>query len=955
MLSVSETEPGCLPSISAALAAAGRIAMIVVRPGTYREQVRLTGDVTVVAEDGPGTVTLDGGDGVAVLVDGGEVALHGLTVRGGSPTRPAVQVVGGTLRATGCAITGRGAVAVHVPGGQVDLRDCQVGNPSGGGFLFARGGAGTVSATTVRGASSGVVIVDGADPVLRGCVLVDIRGVGVLSTRGGRGTLEDCEISATDGPAVEVEGNGALRVVRGRLHDLPGMAVVVGGGRPVLEDCEIRAVGGHAIVVSGTADPLFRRCTVRGAAGYGLLLSGQATGAFTDGEIADTGAAAVAVTGSAAPLIDGGEVAGGPGGTLLYQGEATGALRRLTVRGGPAGIVVGGSAAPLVEDCVVEEAGEYGVQLLDQARPVVHGTRVQRCVTGGFLVGAGATLSVDQSTVQDCGVGFQVDGAATVTGSDVGAARSAGILVQPGAHLTLLRSRVHHSGGPGVWFTAGSSGRVNACELVENAGEGLLREGAEPVRVDATTMIGNGGKPVGAHRCPAPGDVPEAPGAWPLLGHIVPMLRQPLGFLPGLARHGDVVRVRFGRLPVYVVTHPDAVRDVLVPGDVDFERGLCFDLLEPGLGRGIATASGIEHRRLRRLLQPVFSRERLATYSSIMRTVAEETTAGWHDGQELAADEVMDDLALTALTRSLFRFTPDTGTGEAIKHGMRMLTHGLLKRIVLPAAWERVPTLGNIRFRRAMTRMNRAVDQVVTAYREAGEDRGDVLSALLLARDEDGVGLSDQEVHAQVMTLALTGVEAPGATLAWLLYEIGRSAEVTDRVCAELDEVLGGRAPEHDDLPALEYTGRVVDEVLRLHTPLLFSRRTLTTAKVGRSAIIPPGAELVYSPYLLHHDDRWFPDAARFDPDRWLPANARHIPKGAYIPFAAGSHQCIGKPFAISELTMITAVIFSRWTLRPTPGAAVREVASALVRPSELPMTVHLRRGDERPAPAGPR
>ncbi|MFG1804311.1 cytochrome P450 [Micromonospora carbonacea] len=909
MLSVSGTEPGCLPSISAALAAAGRTATIVVRPGTYREQVRLTGDVTVVAEDGPGTVTIDGGDGVAVLVGGGEPTLRGLTVRGGSATRPAVQVGGGTLRATGCAITGRGSVAVHVPGGQVDLRDCQVGNPGGDGFLFERGGGGTVSATTVRGANNGVLIADGTDPVLRGCVLVDLRGVGVLSTGGGRGTLEDCEI---------------------------------------------RAVGGHAIVVSGTADPLFRRCAVRGAAGYGLLLSEQATGTFADGTIVDAAAAAVVVTGSAAPLIDGGEVAGGPGGALLFQGEATGVLRRLTVRGGPAGIVVGGSAAPLIEDCVVEEAGEYGVQLLDQARPVIHGTRVRRCVTGGFLVEAGATLTVDQSTVQDCGLGFQLDGAATVTGSDVGAARGAGILVQPGAHLTLLRSRVHHSGGPGVWFTAGSSGRVNACELVENAGEGLLRDGAAPVRVDATTMVGNGGTPVGAQHPPPPQDVPEAPGAWPLLGHIVPMLRQPLGFLPGLARHGDVVRVRFGRLPVYVVTHPDAVRDVLVPGDVDFERGLCFDRLEPGLGQGIATASGVEHRRLRRLLQPVFSRERLAGYSSIMRTVAEETTAAWRDGQELAADEVMDDLALAALTRSLFRFTPDAETAEAVKHGMRMLTHGLLQRIVLPAAWERVPTFGNIRFRRAMARMNRAVGQVVTAYREAGEDRGDVLSALLMTRDEGGVGLSDQEVHAQVATLALTGVEAPGATLAWLLYEIGRSAEVTGRVCAELDEVLGGRTPEHDDLPALEYTGRVVDEVLRLHTPLLFSRRTVTTARVGRSTI-PPGAELVYSPYLLHHDDRWFPDPARFDPDRWLPANARQVPKGAYIPFAAGSYQCIGRQFAISELVMITAVIFSRWTLRPTPGAAVREVASALVRPSELPMTVHLRGGGERPTPVGPR
>lgn len=437
-------------------------------------------------------------------------------------------------------------------------------------------------------------------------------------------------------------------------------------------------------------------------------------------------------------------------------------------------------------------------------------------------------------------------------------------------------------------------------------------------------------------------EVPEAPGGWPLLGHIVPILRNPLGFLPSLAQYGDVVKVRFGRLPVYVVTDPDSTRDVLVPGDVDYMRGLCFEKLEPGLGRGIATSSGAEHRRLRRMLQPVFSRERLAGYSAIMRDAAEETAASWQDGQTLAADEVMNDVALTALTRSLFKFTATAETAEAIKNGMRLLTNELLKRIVLPTAWERVPTPGNLRFNRAMTRMNQSIEDVITAYRDAGEDRGDVLSALLFARDDDGNGLTDAEVHAQVMTLALTGVEAPGATLGWVMYEIGTNPEVAERVYAELDTVLGGQAPQHDDLPALEYLGRVISEVLRLRTPMLFSRRTLTAVQAGQSKL-PPGAELIYSPYLMHHDERWFPDPTRFDPDRWLPENAQQIPRGAYIPFAAGSYQCIGKDFAVNELTMVTAVLCSQWRLKLVPGTKVREVASALVRPSELPMTVRRR------------
>lgn len=439
-----------------------------------------------------------------------------------------------------------------------------------------------------------------------------------------------------------------------------------------------------------------------------------------------------------------------------------------------------------------------------------------------------------------------------------------------------------------------------------------------------------------------PGGVPDAAGAWPLLGHIVPLLRRPLDFIAALAGQGDVVRLRFGRIPVYVVTHPDAVRQVLVPGDIAYRRGRIFDKLEPALGRGIATVSGDEHRRQRRLLQPVFTRERIAGYAATMRTAAEEATAFWQDGQALAVDGIMNELALTALTRSLFKFTPRADTARAIQHGMGVLTQGLLLRTVLPSAWERVPTPGNLRFRGAMARMHRAVDSVITAYRREGQDRGDVLSALLAVRDEDGTGLSDQEIHAQVMTLALTGTEAPGAVLGWVMHEIGRHPEVEARVHAELDAVLGGRLPTHEDLPALAYLDRVITEVLRLRTPPVFMRRTLADVRIGRFTI-PAGSEVIYSPYLLHHDARWFRHPLRFDPDRWLPEAARQIPKGAYIPFAAGAYQCIGKLFATTELAMVTATICSQWSLRPVPGVAVREVATALVRPNRLPMTVHRR------------
>ncbi|WP_051723772.1 right-handed parallel beta-helix repeat-containing protein [Micromonospora chokoriensis] len=493
MLSVSETEAGCLPSITAALAQAAPGAMIVVQPGTYHEQLRLAGDVTLVAEDGRGTVTIDGGDGVAIFVGGGNVTLRGLSVRGGSANLPALQVGRGALNATECTITGQGIVAVHVPAGAATLQDCQITNPSGAGLLFERTGGGTISATTIRETGgAGAVIASGADPVLRGCTLTDIHGAGVHCSQGGRGTVEDCDITAVDGAAVVVE-DGFLRVLRSKLHDLTGTGVVVTSGQPTLESCEIRAVGGHGVVLSGTAAPVLRGCKVHDARGHGLLVLEEATGAITNCEITGTEAAAIAVSGSAAPLIEGGRVTNNPGGAVLFQAEATGTLRGLTVSGGQTGIVVGGSATPRLEECALNNIQEYGIRLLDQARAKVERARIERCGAGGILVEAEATLDADQATVQNCGVGLLVNGTATVTGSDVGSSRTVGVLAQKDANLTLLGTRVHHSGGPGVRFVGSAAGRLTGCELIENAGGGLLRETAEPVEVQSTTMVGNGG------------------------------------------------------------------------------------------------------------------------------------------------------------------------------------------------------------------------------------------------------------------------------------------------------------------------------------------------------------------------------------------------------------------------------------------------------------------------------
>ncbi|MEU6206776.1 right-handed parallel beta-helix repeat-containing protein [Micromonospora musae] len=507
MLLVSQTDPGYLSTIEEAVRAAGPGATVVVQPGTYREQLRLTRDVVVTAEDGPGTVTIDGGDGVAVFAARGTATLRGLTVRGGGADLPAVQVGQGRLNLADCEVVGQGIVAVHAPGGAFELHDCRVSNPAGAGFLIDGSASGEVVRTTVRDVgSAAIVITGGADPVFRDCTLADGRGAGVLATKGGRGSVVGCDISAVEGPAVAVEENGAVRVVRTTVHDTAGAGVFVAGGTPTFEECELRDLGGHGVVLSGTADPVLTRCRISGTAGHGLYALENATGVFSDGEISGTESAAVAVTGSAAPRVEGGRVSGEDGVVLLFDGEAAGTVRGVTVHGGRDGLLVQGGAHPAIENVTITDCAEYGLRVADRAGPTVSGARIDGARGGGALVSRGATLTMTETTVRNGANALLIaaGGAATVTACEFGGARQAGILVQQEATLTLARTRVRGSGGPGIRFGAGSTGRLDGCEVLENAGDGLLVETVAPVRVRTSTIVGNGGEPI---RLTVPGAV----------------------------------------------------------------------------------------------------------------------------------------------------------------------------------------------------------------------------------------------------------------------------------------------------------------------------------------------------------------------------------------------------------------------------------------------------------------
>ncbi|HWE89273.1 MAG TPA: cytochrome P450 [Pseudonocardiaceae bacterium] len=433
--------------------------------------------------------------------------------------------------------------------------------------------------------------------------------------------------------------------------------------------------------------------------------------------------------------------------------------------------------------------------------------------------------------------------------------------------------------------------------------------------------------------------IPVAPGRWPFLGHTPAMLRRRWEFTSSLREHGDVVRVDLGPMRTYFVTSPELSYRVLVTDGSSFDKGAMFDKFRPYLGNGLVLSNGGFHLRQRRLMQPSFHRERIAGYAETMIRVVSELTESWRPGEVREVDADMQALAVTVVGETLF--STELGrraTAEARRSIPVVIKQGMV-RALSPAFVERLPIPANRQFDQAIARMRAIVLEVIADWRARGADRGDLLSMLLLAQDEDTAeGMTDQQVYDEVLTLLTAGIETTALALAWTFHELARHPEIERRVHAEVDEVLAGRPVTFEDLPRLAYTQRVVNEVLRMYPIWILMRRAIAEVDLG-GVRIPPGAEVTISPHALHFDPTLHDDPNRFDPDRWLPDRAGRLPQGAFIPFGAGNRQCLGNVFAQSEIMIVVATVVARWRLVPVPDKPVRVKFTSAAYPSRLPMT----------------
>ncbi|WP_406859230.1 cytochrome P450 [Streptomyces sp. HUAS MG47] len=429
-----------------------------------------------------------------------------------------------------------------------------------------------------------------------------------------------------------------------------------------------------------------------------------------------------------------------------------------------------------------------------------------------------------------------------------------------------------------------------------------------------------------------------APGRIPLLGHVLQLWKQPIAFLESLREHGDIVRLDIGTWPVHVATSPEHVNAVLVQHAQRFGRGRVFERLRPMFGNGLVTTDGEFHRKQRRMMQPAFHRDHIAEYTEAMCRNAEEMAASWTDGQEISVLNETRRYAMAAVADMIFSGDLSKPAVEEVHRSLPIVLEGMLLRAVMPKALDRLPVPANRRFDTAAARLRQIIDEVIERYEPEKTDGRDALSLMLTTADpETGATMSPEQVRDEVISIMFAGTETPATTLAWIFHELGRHPEAEERVQAEVDRVVGRRPVRPEDLRELTYTRHVFQEALRLHSPLLFTRRALEPLVLG-GVQIPEGAEVGYSPYALHRDPALFGDPTVFDPDRWDRDGGEAPRAHRYIPFGAGAHKCIGDSFAVAEILAFVASVASRWRLTPVPGVEVRELPAGIPQPSALPM-----------------
>jgi len=426
---------------------------------------------------------------------------------------------------------------------------------------------------------------------------------------------------------------------------------------------------------------------------------------------------------------------------------------------------------------------------------------------------------------------------------------------------------------------------------------------------------------------------PPGPKPHFLIGNIPLASRDPLALFTQWGREfGDIFHYRAGWVHVYFLNHPALIESVLLNQHQNFTKERVVRNSRWFLGDGLVTSEGAHWLRQRRLSQPAFHRERIASYAHTITDYAQQMLADWKDAETRDVHEEMMNLTVKIVAKVLFGVELAADC-EKISSSLNVLMRQTAGgRMMLPASLRYLLLPVYLPLLRAVRQLDEIVYAIIAQRRSKG-DAGDLLSMLLAVRDEDGSSMTDQQLRDEAMTFLLAGHETTALALSWTWYLLSQHPEAEQRLHQELQQVLDGRAPTAADLPQLSYTEAVVKESMRLYPPVWgMGRSPIKPCEIGGYRV-SPGCSVVMSQWIMHRDPRYFRDPVQFDPARWATEELKKLPRFAYFPFGGGPRVCIGAGFAMMEATLLLASIAQNFRLCLVPAHPVVPLPGFTLRP----------------------
>ncbi len=439
---------------------------------------------------------------------------------------------------------------------------------------------------------------------------------------------------------------------------------------------------------------------------------------------------------------------------------------------------------------------------------------------------------------------------------------------------------------------------------------------------------------VGAAAAPR---IPPGPKGLPIIGSLLPFLRNPMEAVTAVAReYGGMARVRLRKNYLYVCSDPEMLKELLITHRTKYMKNIRYRHIQALVGQGLLLSEAAEWRRQRVITQPAFKPDTLDAQVAWMGEHTDRFLDRWKtmadSGTTFDVEPDFNRLAQLLSGRFLLGEPFADIADEFCDIAADVKRHWPAQPRNLLAAFMKPDPKKIALFDAAIARLDACLLGFVQKHRATDYEGCGVLTRIVRTSREEGNLFDDKSLRDQLSTMFFAGHETSATGLCWIHWALSNNPAVRARLDAEV-ATLGGHIPTAGVIHQLQYTQQVIEESLRLHSPIhAISRVAMEDNTVG-GFFVPKGQTVVISMYAIHRQDRLYPQAEKFDPDRFTPEEVAKRHRFAYLPFAAGHRNCIGAAQAMIELKLIVARIAQRYVLTLDPTQKVEAAPGTTMYP----------------------